>query len=180
MHELPLTLTPAQVGERLEVSPAGLRRLAVTYEEVHGPLPRPPGSPSRLWPLPAVEAVEMARVMVAEGEAPSIRRALELLKGEEAGAPLAPLTLSVSDVGGADLTQLRDVVAALALQVHRLSEERAAHVEELAELRALVAQEGRLTRDAVRAALTAQSAAQLAPRAVGWWRRLLSLGTSSK
>lgn len=160
-------LTPAQVAERLNLSPAALRRLAVAYEAVHGSLPRPPGSPSRLWPLAAVEAVEVARVMVAEAQAQNIGQALAALaQGDRPTAPALPSP----DIDEADLDQLRDVLAALVAEVGDLRADRAAQARELAELRALIAAEGRLTRDAVRAALTAPSAAQPAPR--GLWARL--------
>lgn len=80
-------LSPGTVQQRLQVSSAGLRRLAVVYEQVHGPLPRDQRS-GRVYSAEAVERLERARELVKNGRSPSVEAALrgvELAEGVEGG-----------------------------------------------------------------------------------------------
>ena len=76
---------PRDVAERLGLSGAALRRIAVIYEEIHGPLRRdPPGKRGkRVWTWEAVERLEHARALVHTGRAGSIEDALRAGDGEE-------------------------------------------------------------------------------------------------
>ncbi len=67
-------------AERLGVSPSGLRRLAVIYEEVHGELPRRPKSNNRLWPEEALERLQAARRLLEQDKCRTIFEALEALE----------------------------------------------------------------------------------------------------
>jgi DNA-binding transcriptional MerR regulator len=67
-------------AERLGVSPSGLRRLAVIYEEVHGELPRRPKSNNRLWPEEALERLQAARRLLEQDKCKTIFEALEALE----------------------------------------------------------------------------------------------------
>lgn len=77
-----LVYAPADVAARLGVSGAGLRRLAVVYERVHGVLGRDPRL-GRVWPQEAVERLERARKIVRTGRAMSVETALALLASGE-------------------------------------------------------------------------------------------------
>jgi DNA-binding transcriptional MerR regulator len=67
-------------AERLGVSPSGLRRLAVIYEEVHGELPRRSKSNNRLWPEEALERLQAARRLLEQDRCKTIFEALEALE----------------------------------------------------------------------------------------------------
>ena len=76
---------PRDVAERLDLSGAALRRIAVVYEDLYGPLRRdPPGKHGkRVWTGEAVERLEHARALVHTGHAGSIEDALRAGDGGE-------------------------------------------------------------------------------------------------
>lgn len=76
---------PRDVAERLDLSGAALRRIAVVYEDLYGPLRRdPPGKHGkRVWTGEAVERLEHARALVHTGRAGSIEEALRAGNGGE-------------------------------------------------------------------------------------------------
>lgn len=75
--------SPREAAEALGVSSSGLRRLAEIYSAVRGELPRDPKSRSRIWPERAVNELGVARSLVLQGRAASIREALEAVgRGE--------------------------------------------------------------------------------------------------
>jgi hypothetical protein len=122
-------LTPGAAAVRLGVSGSALRRLALSYVGVYGPLPEGAGG-VRLWPVEAVERLAAARALMAAGRARSARDALEAL---EAGAQVSPTAaLAVSRD-----TQLLEVIGRRLEGVERLEVEVEAMRAELAELRAL-------------------------------------------
>jgi hypothetical protein len=84
--ETQFVMAPKEAARRLGVAPSTLRRLAPTYEAVHGPLlwEGNEAGGGRLWPGEAVERVQAARALVAEGRAKSLESALRALAG---GAP---------------------------------------------------------------------------------------------
>lgn len=106
----PTTETIYSAGEAarfLDVSPSGLRRYASIFEELYGDLPRDSqGGRSRVWTSFAIERLQAAKGLVAEGQAPSIRDALEAL---ERGVTPASEPQTV--------TLRRDVVEALLTEV---------------------------------------------------------------
>ena len=74
---------PGDVAGRLGVSGQRVRQLAAVYERVHGDLPR--DQRGRVWPEPAVEALELAHVAVLEGRAGSVEQALRVPEGAADG-----------------------------------------------------------------------------------------------
>ncbi len=76
-----LLIPPKQAAERLGVSPSGLRRLALLWEEVYGPIhwegEREGGG--RVYPERVVARLEAARALVREGQSKSIQNALQAL-----------------------------------------------------------------------------------------------------
>lgn len=73
-------LEAGTAAERLGMSPSGLRRLAIIYEEVHGELPRRPRSNNRLWPEEAVERLQDARRLLEQERYRTILEALQALE----------------------------------------------------------------------------------------------------
>jgi hypothetical protein len=71
---------PAEAARRLQVSASGLRRLATSYEQVHGELPRKGGTQARLFPQEAVERLAQARMLVDRGRFKSTVEALTALE----------------------------------------------------------------------------------------------------
>ncbi len=76
-----IVMPPKEAARRLGVASSTLRRLAPTYEAVHGLLPweGDEAGGGRLWPGEAVERVQAARALVAEGRAKSLESALHAL-----------------------------------------------------------------------------------------------------
>lgn len=78
-----LLIPPKQAAERLGVSPSGLRRLAMLWEEVYGPIhwegEREGGG--RVYPQSVVAKLEAARALVRQGRSKSIQNALQALDG---------------------------------------------------------------------------------------------------
>lgn len=128
-----LVMAPREAARQLGVAASTLRRLAPTYESVHGPLPweGDEAGGGRLWPELAVRRVQAARALVAEGRAKSLESALRALEG---GAPPPGGVLSRSDKVGelvealraeleavrrglAEIPELRAEVAALRLEL---------------------------------------------------------------
>jgi DNA-binding transcriptional MerR regulator len=72
---------PGDVAKRLGVSASGLRRLAGSYAELYGELPRDSSGTSRLWSTEAVNRLEAARALLAAGRARSIKDALLAIEG---------------------------------------------------------------------------------------------------
>lgn len=126
-------LTPGDAAQRLGVSPSGLRRLAGVYGQMFGPLPKDSTGTSRLWPQEAVVRLHTARLMLAAGQARTIRDALQAL--ERGAEPTADAVVALGQEGR--------VVEALGLVVSELrsvSETNSALRVELQELRGQVAQ----------------------------------------
>lgn len=72
-------LEAGAAARQLGVSPSGLRRLADSYEGVHGELPRKDGTKARLYPAEALERLAQARVLVEAGTYKSTVEALTAL-----------------------------------------------------------------------------------------------------
>lgn len=129
-------LSPGTVQQRLQVSSAGLRRLAVVYEQVHGPLPRDQRS-GRVYSAEAVDRLERARELVKNGRSPSVEAALrgvELAEGVEGGRgwqrpPDEHLAALVDEI-----RLLRGAVEAQTRRMTALEEENRALRERLPEL----------------------------------------------
>jgi DNA-binding transcriptional MerR regulator len=136
-------MPPREAARRLGVAPSTLRRLAPTYEAVHGGLPWE-GNESgggRLWPSEAVERVEAARALVAEGRAKSLESALRALAG---GAPPPSGVLSRPHEALELVEALRSELEAMRrglAELPALRSEVAALRSELAKVRALPASE---------------------------------------
>lgn len=136
-------MPPKEAARRLRVAASTLRRLAPTYEAVHGPLPweGDEAGGGRLWPAEAVERVEAARALVAEGRAKSLVSALRALAG---GAPPPSGVLSRPDGVGELVEALRDELGAVRRgldEIPALRAEVEALRSELAAARALPAAE---------------------------------------
>lgn len=129
-------MPPKEAARQLGVAASTLRRLAPTYEAVHGPLPweGDEAGGGRLWPAEAVERVQDARALVAEGRAKSLESALRALAG---GAPPPSGVLSRPDEATALIEALREELRADREDRQALREEVAALRSELAESRAL-------------------------------------------
>lgn len=124
-----IVMPPKEAARRLRVAASTLRRLAPTYEAVHGPLPweGDEAGGGRLWPGEAVERVQAARALVAEGRAKSLESALRALAGgapppsgvlsrpDEAAELVEALRAELEAVrrGLAEIPALREEVAAL-------------------------------------------------------------------
>lgn len=148
-------------AERLSVSPSGLRRLAVIYEQVHGELPRK-GKTGRLYSGEVLGQLEAARAMVEAERYPTIKEALQALERGE--LPDLPAEVATGARAGSDET-LRAVVA-------ELREVRA----ELAALRSEVAT-GRALPEGERATGSATGAAPgVLVRVAMWLEQRLRLG----
>lgn len=91
--EIEVVLSPGEAARRLDVSPSGLRRLAVEYGKIHGELPKDSSGTSRIWPQEAVMRLEAARALLSAGQARSIRDALIAVEG---GA-VPPVGMMVQD-----------------------------------------------------------------------------------
>ena len=118
-----MLLEAGAAAEQLGVSPSGMRRLAVIYEQVHGPLLRRGGG-GRLFSSEALEALETARRVVELEQVATIREALQRLKEGERlemtleaveGAPVNAQVLSGAVVR--ELRALRAEVEALRSEV---------------------------------------------------------------
>jgi DNA-binding transcriptional MerR regulator len=131
-----IVMPPKEAARQLGVAASTLRRLAPTYEAVHGPLPweGDEAGGGRLWPAEAVERVQDARALVAEGRAKSLESALRALAG---GAPPPIGVLSRPDEATALIEALREELRADREDRQALREEVAALREELASSRAL-------------------------------------------
>lgn len=116
-------LEAGAAGERLDVSPSGLRRLAAIYEGVYGPLPRK-GKGGRLFSGEALEALTAARRLVEAERFGTIREALEAFKrGERPDRWLETLeaphagSQALSEAVLGELRALRGEVEALRVEV---------------------------------------------------------------
>ncbi len=137
--ETQFVMAPKEAARRLGVAPSTLRRLAPTYEAVHGPLPweGDEAGGGRLWPGEAVERVQAARALVGEGRAKSLESALRALAG---GAPPPSGVLARPDEALELVEALRGELEAVRRGLAELPELRAevaALRSELAEARAL-------------------------------------------
>lgn len=141
--DVQIVMPPKEAARRLGVAASTLRRLAPTYEAVHGPLPweGDEAGGGRLWPAEVVERVGAARALVAEGRAKSLESALRALAG---GAPPPSGVLSRPDEAGELVEALRGELEAVRRGLAELPELRAevaALRSELAASRALPASE---------------------------------------
>ncbi len=108
-------MRPGDAAKRLGVSPSGLRRLAGIYADTYGDLPRDEVD-NRLWPVEAVERLEVARSLVAQGRAKTIKEAFQHLDaGVELETPLAPVGAPQGALGVlmGELKAIREELAAL-------------------------------------------------------------------
>jgi DNA-binding transcriptional MerR regulator len=76
-------LTPSQAAEQLGVKAVTLRRYALAYERVFGPLSCDQQD-NRLYDAEALERLLAARALVDERRAPSLEAALQSLSGAKA------------------------------------------------------------------------------------------------
>ncbi len=122
--ETQFVMAPKEAARRLGVAPSTLRRLAPTYEAVHGPLlwEGDEAGGGRLWPGEAVERVQAARALVAEGRAKSLESALRALAG---GAPPPSGVLARPDQALELVEALRDELEAVRRGLAELPELRA-------------------------------------------------------
>jgi hypothetical protein len=136
-------MPPKEAARRLGVAASTLRRLAPTYERVHGPLPweGDEAGGGRMWPGEAVARVQAARALVEEGRAKSLESALRALAG---GAPPPSGVLSRPDPE--EMPRLppeaEELIEALRTELEEARRERADMRElraEVMELRAQVA-----------------------------------------
>jgi len=123
-------LEAGTAAERLGVSPSGLRRLSLIYEEVYESLPRKAKSNNRLWPEEAIGRLQTARALLQAERYRTIQEALEALKHglvDEEDLEAHPKPLDSSQRGLevliGELRELREELAAtreqnLALQSH--------------------------------------------------------------
>lgn len=113
-------MPPKTAARELGIAASTLRRLAPTYEAVHGPLPweGDEAGGGRLWPAEAVTRVREARALVEEGRAKSLERALRALVE---GAPPAIGVLARPDDTG-EVAALREEVAELRQQLSQLAD----------------------------------------------------------
>jgi hypothetical protein len=134
-------LSPGDAAHRLGLSPSGLRRLAGVWAQLYGDLPKGSSGNTRLWPQEAVVRLQQARLLVATGQARTIKDGLLAI---ERGAQSPPAGAVVSlghdarivealEVVSAQLTAIREGNAALRHEVAQLR-------GELAELRAVQSQ----------------------------------------
>jgi DNA-binding transcriptional MerR regulator len=124
-----LLLKPGAAASRLGISGSALRRLAVTYEELHGALPEAAGG-GRLFSTEAVERLRDARALMSAGRARSVRDALEALMSGAQVSVDAPAVLSRD-------TQVLEVIARRLEVAERLEMKVEELQREVAELRAL-------------------------------------------
>jgi hypothetical protein len=96
MADAEVVLSPGEAARVLGVSPSGLRRLAVVYGEVYGPLEKDASGTSRIWPREAVMRLQAARALMAAGQARSVRDALQAVEG--GAAPPVELAAASGDV----------------------------------------------------------------------------------
>jgi hypothetical protein len=96
MADAEVVLSPGEAARVLGVSPSGLRRLAVVYGEVYGPLEKDASGTSRIWPREAVMRLQAARALMAAGQARSVRDALQAV--ESGAAPPVELAAASGDV----------------------------------------------------------------------------------
>ncbi len=115
---------PAEAARLLQVSASGLRRLAASYEHVHGELPRKGGTQARLFPQEAVERLAQARALVEAGRCKSTVEALTALEQglePEPGAEMAGQRLTAPEAAtGEALRVLLQEVQTMRTELERL------------------------------------------------------------
>lgn len=122
-------IPPKDAGERLGVSPSGLRRLATLYEGLYGPLPRD-SSDSRVWPLSAVERLTTARALVNQGRAKSVQDALQATEEGSATEPLE--ALATRQPSGEAFAAMVGELRSLRAEIAELRQEQSAITRQLA------------------------------------------------
>jgi len=116
------TLTPREVEQALGLSAPTVRRAAVAYEGVFGPLPRLRGQDGpRQWPGEAVRRVQVAHAALDSGRVTSMEHALRLIyDGQD--LPTRPDLPARPD----PIREMAATVEALRLEVAALREQVAA------------------------------------------------------
>lgn len=119
--------TPAQVAQVLGVSAPSVRRIALVYEGVFGPLPRDERG-HRHWPQNALHRTQAAHQALGTGSVASLEAALRLInEGDDLPVPVdLPAATPGPDVLAEvlqELRRLREVVEAQHLELGALREE---------------------------------------------------------
>lgn len=87
MSDNSFVLTPGEAQRALDVSASGLRRLAIAYEDIHGPLGKDRHG-ARVWTGQSVERLRAARSLLEAGRCRSVKDGLILVRdGVERAAP---------------------------------------------------------------------------------------------
>lgn len=119
--------TPAQVAQVLGVSAPSVRRIALVYESVFGPLPRDERG-HRHWPQQALHRTQAAHQALGAGSVASLEAALRLIdEGDDLPVPVdlsaaAPEPDVLAEVL-LELRRLREVVEAQHLELGALRQE---------------------------------------------------------
>lgn len=119
--------TPAQVAQVLGVSAPSVRRIALVYEGVFGPLPRDERG-HRHWPQNALHRTQAAHQALGTGSVASLEAALQLInEGDDLPVPVdlsaaAPEPDVLTEVLQ-ELRRLREVVEAQHLELGALRQE---------------------------------------------------------
>ena len=119
--------TPAQVAQVLGVSAPSVRRIALVYEGVFGPLPRDERG-HRHWPQNALHRTQAAHQALGSGSVASLEAALRLIdEGDDLPVPVdLPAAAPEPDVLAEvlqELRRLREVVEAQHLELGALRQE---------------------------------------------------------
>jgi DNA-binding transcriptional MerR regulator len=157
--------SPGDVAKRLGVSPSGLRRLAGTYAELYGELPRDSSGTSRLWSSEAVNRLEAARALLAAGQARSIKDALLAIEGGATAS--ADAALSLGQEG-----RVVEALGVVAARLEALQESNRGLREEIKALRGEVATLRALPYPD-KATRRSEGGDRLLARALRWLERLL-------
>lgn len=119
--------TPAQVAQVLGVSAPSVRRIALVYEGVFGPLPRDERG-HRHWPQQALHRTQAAHQALGTGSVASLEAALRLIdEGDDLPVPVdLPAVPPEPDVLAEvlqELRRLREVMEAQHLELGALRQE---------------------------------------------------------
>ena len=140
-ESLPMIVEASEAARQLGVSPSGMRRLLVIYEQVHGELPRkgPKETDARILSSEVVERLGAARGLVEQERFRSIAEALTALDAGLKPDLTVESTLDTPAKGlsGEALGLLLDELRAVRERLAGVEEELSAVREELTTLKAL-------------------------------------------
>lgn len=128
MSERVIALSPGAAASVLGVSPQTLRRYALFYEAVHGPLPHRGGH--RAYTQEALERLRAAQALVNNGQAAGMQAALELLKDGPPPVVVAPKPVVDAELVG-EVAGLRSELGEVRAGVGTVLEEFRALMAEL-------------------------------------------------